>query len=424
MNLKVEGDQQIENTPEQERKQRFAWEITEYKSQVPRIIGIQKLKSLSLSTPDPMFVLNHSGFEEYKKSGMTQELKTQILKAYQEIRRTNPHRGVYVGRAYFVPGIEAPAGPRTAAIYDEESYLAETENFFKFAIKNGYDVPGANIALVLHPFIHAAEPLMVKDPPLEYPGGDLIPLPYMPYRRGILIRATFGPDEAVQGFPHDEYRVEEYSEEYRYKEYKGRREEVTTISITVAQKTETLFPREGRVYERGPIPPQFQTEQALSNIQIVKLAESYKLIEEAFGPHRLEFIAQPEGIIFRECLPFNVTPETLFPPKKGEIVGVVTRIVSERDIEKIQPPMAITFLTPEVFQRRDVNLFALLANHAKERKINLVVLSHGSIATSHLVRVFTDLGYPVTFVGKENYTEGEKVRIFKEGGVSRIERLK
>jgi hypothetical protein len=398
---------EINHVQEQEGSQRFVLPITEYSSPSSRITGVQELISCSLLTPSPMYVLGHSAFEEYKKSdGFTPELSQQVVEAYQEIRKTNPNRGAYIGRAYYVPGIEAPAGPRTAAIFDEESYLAEAEKFFQFAIENNYDIPEADIAIVFHPFIHVAEPLMIKNPPLEFPGGDVTPLS----QEEVLVRTTYGPDEAVQGFPHDEYKIKITPLEIR-------------ILKTIGSKTTTLIPREAMEYEEIKLPPEYQDIQALTNLQIFSIAEAYHRIHNVHGPRRLEFIVQPEGIIFRECAPFEFKPEQFSFLGNEDVVEPVVRITSQGDLAKLTPPTAIVYLPPKLFKQRNIDLFALIASFAKEKNINLTILSHGSIATAHLVRIFADLGHSVIFVGDEDFTEEEKVRVFGENGSLKWERI-
>lgn len=386
----------------------FVVDILQYKGSSERMIGYRKLQEAGLITPNPIFVLTHPAYKEYQAIGMTARLQAEILNAFHQIREKNPHRGVFLGWRTVLPGGELPPGPRTAAVYDEEEYLATVEKTWKFAQEQGYDIEGAEITLVLHPFINASQPPMKEVPFLQWPGGDVTPLP----DGRISVRTTWGPDEAVQGYPYDEYLV-------------SLRRKETRIEKKVALKTKTLISKTGSQYEEDSILPDLQREQVLKDSQIMGIAESYQGVSQRFGLHRLEWIVQQEGIVFRECAPFDVKPEDFFF-LKGELTQPTIVIASESDIARVTPPSAIIHYPAELYQDRRIIPFSiLLASQAKRENINLVVLAHGLIATQHMVRRHQDFDQSVLFTGEEELDEGELIRVFRdEDGTPKWERVK
>lgn len=379
-------------------------DILHYEGSSERMIGYRKLQEAGLITPNPIFVLTHSAFEEYQGMGMTEKLQTEILDAFHQIREKNPHRGVFLGWRTVLPGGELPPGPRTAAVYDEKEYLDEVERFWQEAKKN-YDIEGAEIVFVLHPFIHPAqEPIPERS--FLWAGGAVVPLP----NDRIIIQATYGPDEAVQGYKCDEYSVQ-------IKKDSGK------ISWQIAHKPTTLKPHKGK-YVETTIPPLYQNQQVLSLTQVREIAEAHQKVTQAFGLHRLEFIVQPEGVVFRECAPFDVKPEDFFF-LEGELIQPVILINSEKDIKRVKPPSAIAHYPAELYQDRSiVPISSLLASHAKERKITLVVLAHGLITTQHMVRRHRDFEQSVLFTEDNKLEEGEEVRVFRsKDGIGRWERV-
>jgi len=381
--------------------ERFVVGIKEYKGRSSRLIGIRELRTVGARTPEPFFVATHESFQEYRAQGMTTELEQELLEAFHQIRDANPYRGAFVGWRTESKEGKVPPGPRTSAIDDKNEFLSYVKEAWDFAIKNAYD-QGYEVVLALHPFIHANRPPMIEKPRLQWPGGDVTTLP----DGSTLIRATFGPDEAVQGFKPDKSVV--------IIKKQGSEEVIETRTI-VANKTQTICPIKGD-YIPFPIPPQYQKEQVLNPSQIVAIARTHQEICRRFGPRRFEFIvqAEPEDVVFRECVPFDVKPKDFFFLKK-ELTLPITVIASESDIAKITPLSAIVHLPAEIFQDRSIIPISIrLANHAKRERIdNLVVLVYGSIATSHMIRRFTDFEQSVLFVDDERLKDGEVVRVFR-----------
>lgn len=390
---------------EGEQPQRFVVPIAEYQSPASRIRGFQELFEFDLHTPTPILVLGDTAFRSYVAKGELQrEAEKHIRTAFQTIRRENPTRGAYIGRAFYVPGIDNPNGPRTAAIWDEDEFANEVKTFYQFVIDHGYhQSKGSDIALVFHPFIHAMDKRefygnrpIAERKFLPWTAGYVVPNPVPGRERQVRIVATFGPDEAVQSVPSDQYDVDI--------------EDQTITEKRIAIKHETIVPRTGSVYEPYTIPLPFQQKQALTDIEALQVAEeAWKVIEKQSS--RVEFIMQPDGIYVREIAPWQPIDERAMVKltPNEEVTSPIIRIINEADIERIPEGTAIVYMGPETFQRRTTDLFALVANKKDTR---LVVLVRGTHETSHQTRILTDASnVTVKLVGDAEFADGDIVRI-------------
>ncbi len=382
----------------------FVVPIEAYQSPASRIRGFQELFELGLRAPTPMFILGDNAFRSYFAKGELQpEVEKQIREAFQTTRRENPSRGAYIGRAFYVPGIDNPNGPRTAAIFDEDEYLQEIKRFYQFVADRGYHkTEGSDIALVLHPFIHAMDKRerygdipIAEGEILPWSAGYAVPNPVPGREHQIRIVTTFGPDEAVQSAPFDRYDVD------------PDRQTVTNKRIELKDKT--IVPRTGSIYEPFEIPLRFQREQALTDAELLQVAQEVRKAPN----RRIEFIVQADGVYVREIAWWQRVDERsmvkLAP--NAEVTGPIVRITNEADIERIPEGQAIVFMGPETFARRTTDLFAQVAN---KKKVNpLVALIHGTIVTSHQARTLTDAPHiSVKLVGDQEFTDGDAIRIF------------
>ncbi|MBU1326507.1 PEP/pyruvate-binding domain-containing protein [Patescibacteria group bacterium] len=402
-----------------ETGERFIFPIEGYVSRASRITGFRQLLEYGLKAPNPMLVLGHDAFVQWREEGgMTPPVEQAVRTAFRRIRTANPGRGAYIGRAFYVPGIDNPNGPRTAAIYDEDEYIHTIEQFYQFVTDQGYDkTPGADIALILHPFIHVMDErstycgkTIKEGEQLPWTGGYIVPAPAPGREHQVRIAATFGPDEAIQSSPYDEYLVD------------PRRE--TVFGKTIQFKPYTYVPKTGSVYEPFPIPLDMQLEQALTDTEAIQIAqEAYKIMSRRPNV-RIEFITQPDGVYFREIAPWEPLNELgLLRLDKGEtVVAPVIRIRNNRDIRRVTGPRAIVYFGPEAFQQRQTDLFAQVAYTPGIEK--MVALVHGSVTTSHMARILGDAGHNVILVGDEEFTDGAVYQISQlENGDPMVEAL-
>lgn len=391
---------------ESEQPQRFVVPITEYQSPASRIQGFKELFEYELKVPSPMVVLGDNAFRSYLASGELQpEVENDIRTAFQMIRRENPTRGAYIGRAFYVPGIDNPNGPRTAAIWDPDEFVREAKTFYQFVINYGYHTEkGSDIALVFHPFINVMDErktygklLIENGETLPWSGGYAVPHPVPGREAQVRIVAVFGPDEGVKTEEFDEYDVDP--------------QDRTITRKKIALKNTTIVPRTGSLYEPSDIPLRFQTKQALTDEEVLAVADEAVKVFKKLPNVRIEFIMQPDGVYVREIALWEATEERAMVKlaPNEEVTGPIVRIVNETDIERILKGQAIVFMGPETFQRRTTDLFALVAN---KKDTKLIVLVRGTHETSHQTRILTDASnVTVKLVGDAEFADGDVVRI-------------
>ena len=366
----------------------YVKDLKQYDTPTARIQGLKKLVAAGLRTPWPIKVITKEGFVDYKKEGRFPELlKQQIIKAFTEIRRQNPHRGVYAGRAYYVPGVENPPGPRSSSVRSQEIILKEVEKLYDFAIESKYDQKeNAEIGVIFYPFINPGDPFPdPKIPDLQYPGGCVT----SGERNTAIIEAVYGADEGVQSFPHDTFVVD--------------LKKAGIISRDIAHKTKSLRATDELTYETVTVLPEFRDRVTLEDKTLLSLAQDFQKLTKRFGPHRVEYVLQPEGVIFRECVPFKME-------KQEEITaqGVVDVVSCSKDIARLGKNTKIVFVDPVVIRERNMDL---LTEVAFETPCKLVVLFPGSATTAHAATLLRERDHKVVYVGQETFTQGEKVSI-------------
>jgi hypothetical protein len=385
---------------------RLVYPIEDYESSASRIHGFQELLTCEVRVPDPMFILGHEAFKQYldNDNKLTSRLTKEISRAYAAIRHANPARGAFVGRAFFVPGVDNPNGPRTAAIWDNDTFIREVPKFWDFVIEHGYNVEGADIALILHPFINVMDPRhyygeirLSENEWLPWSAGYAVQAGVPGRKQQVEIVATFGPDEAVQSCPADRMLVDP--------------ERGTVFRKEIAVKTQTYVPVSEETYVERPILPQFQLEQALTDEEAIAVAQEATKIFSCYPDSRVEFILQPDGIYVRELAPWKPTDEKdllkLDPDRT--VVGPVIRVEKEYDVAKVAGLEAIVYFGPEAFRRRTTDLFARVA-HLKNIE-QLIALVYGTATTSHMARILSDAGRSVILVGNQDFMEGEPLKI-------------
>lgn len=385
----------------------FIVPIETYESPASRIRGFKELFEYGLNAPSPMLVLGHNAFDEYLINGkLTPALEEAIGDAFDAIRKANPSRGAYVGRAFYVPGIDNPNGPRTAGITDKAEYLKEVENFYRFVIAHSYDnVAGADIALILHPFLKATDPRdSYGDIPinqqeiLPWSGGVVVPHSEPGREHQVKIVATFGSDEAVKSYPSDTYIVDP--------------QRGTIQNKQIAIKNETTVPTSGSKYdEHFPIPSRFQTEQALTDREILMVAAEAEKVFSRRPLARLEFLVQKDGVYVREIAQWEPEDDMdlLRLGPNETITSHIVHIESASDISKIKGPDAIVYFSPQTYRERTTDIFAQVTHIPGNQR--LVALCWGEITTGHAVKVLSEAGFSVIFVGDKNFPDGLEVKI-------------
>lgn len=375
----------------------YVKDLKDYDTLTARIQGLKKLVAVRLQTPWPIKTIVKEGFIDYKKAGKLPDiLKQQIVKAFKEIRRQNPYRGVYAGRAYYVPGVDDPPGPRSSSVRTRQVILQEVKKLYDFAIESKYDQKeNAEIGVIFYPFINPGDPSPdPKIPDLQYPGGCVAP----GERNTAIIEAIYGADEGVQSFPHDTFVVD--------------LEKAKIISRDIAHKTKSLRATNELTYETVKVLPEFRDKATLDDRTLLNLAQDFQKLTKRFGPHRVEYVLQPEGIVFRECVPFKME-------KQEEISaqGAVEVVSCSKDIARLGKNAKIVFVDPVIIRERNMDLLTELAFETPHK---LIVLFPGSATTAHAATLLRERGHKVIYIGQETFVPKEKVCI-QAGIVVRVQ---
>lgn len=363
---------------------RYIEDLIKSKTKASRAEGLRKLYSAGLKTPF-VKIVNHQSFLIYKKEGMTKPLREELEAVFFEIKEKDPKRNIYVGRAYFLPNFPNPPGPRFV-VGDPKSLVLRVADHFNFAIQSKYHrKPRAQIGVILHPWINPRIPL----------GGGCVALAENSSKR-IIIETIYGLDEGVQAFPHDFYLVDFDKEKI--------------IDKVIAEKKECLEVDSNLRVTAAPVPENYWLKQVLDDKIILTIAQDFKRFVKKYGPHRLEYAFQKEGVYYRECVPFIIHKE-----KAPEIRerGKVFRLKTKSDLLQIDREERIIFVDPIVIKKRKMNLLTFLATETKDKKI---ILYPGSATTGHAAIIFREAGHTVVYVGNEVFKDKEEVLVETKNG--------
>lgn len=364
----------------------YVKDIADYHSKSDRIEGWRPLLEFNLKIPTPVKTITHEGFEYYKKNKVTGQLKEEVLTAFEEIRLKNPQRGVYVGRGYFVPGLQAPPGPRSSSVKSPEVVLSEVEKLFEFAINNNFDKPGSEINIIMHPFINPIVPMS---------GGCITPSRHS--KSDLIVEGIYGNDEGVQSFYHDTFYVN-----------------VDKMIITkkvIQTKTQCLQATDDFKYETIDLPIELQDVQCIDDFTILSVGRDFKKLIDKYGPHRVEFAVQPEGVYFRDYTPFEFSKDlniSSFVNTKGSVV----KISNLDEVKSVKNKSQILYIDPIVIQQRNMDLLTALAYNFDQP---MIVLYPGSASTAHAATIIREKGHSIVYVGGTQFETGDKVLVTVKG---------
>ena len=372
----------------------YVKDIADYHSKSDRIEGWRPLLEFGLKIPTPVKTVTHEGFEFYKKNKVTGQLKEEVLTAFEDIRQKNSERGVYVGRGYFVPGLQAPPGPRSSSVKSPEVVLSEVEKLFEFAINNNFDKSGSEINIIMHPFINPIVPMS---------GGCITPSRHS--KSDLIVEAIYGNDEGVQSFYHDTFYVN-----------------VDKMIITkkvIQTKTQCLQATDDFKYETIDLPLEFQDIQCIDDFTILSIARDFKRLIDKYGPHRVEFAVQPEGVYFRDYTPFEFSKD-LNISSFVNTKGLVVKISTLDEVKSVKNKSQILYIDPIVIQQRNMDLLTALAYNFDQP---MIVLYPGSASTAHAATIIREKGHSIVYVGGTQFETGDKVLISVKGNDLTVEKI-
>jgi len=383
-----------------------------YSGRSERIKGLNKIASSigeisNITTINPI-ILSEKLYGEYAKRQLSSPV---IQNCTAEIwRRLQGDKYPLIVRRLFPDQKgNAKTGPRSGnvgSINDLSTEIGKFYEYFSAKYKTNQVAP----EIMVHRVVDTGNPPLREDPFLPHPGGDVTPIGNHTY----LIRATWGADESVQGFPCDKWTV------------KFDPDGSVFMSPPIRElKTRSVVPAPEK-YRRIDIPKDAQDILPLEDLQVLTLAKVAKNLEDQNGGHRLEFdetiINDKNNLVVIEATPFEKYSnihENLRPFGEN-IVRPLKLITSGADIQNLPSgDLAIVRLPPEMFQGNELRQTLMdLALTAKINKVSLAALVAGDDATQHAIRDIIDNGHAVWFTDNEQFQSGENIRLFKTTGGS------
>lgn len=400
-----ERDRNISNNEGNLSPSMYIADVISYTGRSERIKGFRRIKEAIKDIPgiqsvDPIILLEDV-YHEYEKHGISDNLKDSVRFAWESLE--GDHYPLIVRRLFPDEKGEAQSGPRSGNVTSTEELFLEVEKFYKYYDQHylGKDVTPE---IMIHRVIDAGNPPKQESPFLPYPGGDVVYLGANKFQ----VRATFGADESVQGFPADIWEVEFRPDD-----------SLEIHQTTRAQKTESIIPG-ADTYKKIFLPKEFQETPALNNIQVLSIADACRRMTELHGPHRLEFdgtkIKGQELLAIIESAPFSFRehPREAIADFVSSKTKPIMTFHSEQDFDNIPESELLFAHIPNTYFQGNERREALtrLSIIAREKKAKLVVFAAGNIATQHAVRIIMDNGHIVIFIGNEELKNGEEIRLF------------
>lgn len=352
----------------------------------------QDLK-LDMGKFQPAMVITDETFRYFEKTGdlsITDDEK--IRKALASLFKISKSKMLVVKRAYAVPGMENPTGPRFLGLKSVEEAVNAIKELYTYAIENKYNVKkGSLIEVCFYPF---TDPPQIKPPIDENEilprGGNSIALD----EKGdiIEIMAVFGNNEGVQSLEYiDEYVVDTKNK--------------LILSKKIPQKLFGLFTTRNAQDEKLKVPLSKQFEQVFSDLEILEIALVTAKCTELKGiKQRTEFSTDTESMYFNEVIDYK--PEEK-QTKEVTIKGITVVIETEEDLAKItDPKKQIIYISKVVAQKRDYSVLNEIASFGS--KLN--ILYPGTAATAHIMRVLVDAGHNAFVVGNKVFKDGQTVQ--------------
>jgi hypothetical protein len=380
--------------------------LAEYQDKNPRIRGLKELFSVGAKITE-VTVVEHAVFEHYRKSGtFPEDFSMNLNNTVHEYQKLSITGKLVVRRAYVVPGLDNPPGPRFIGLEANEVEGA-IKKLYDFAIEQGYDKKkGSAIVAFLHPFVDP-EPLpevILQRTKLPY-GGSAVPVTADASR--VDVYAIWGNNEGVQSFDAiDRYTVNT--------------ERMIIESKDIPQKNVMLATTKKSQSEKLDVPIYAQFQQVLGDSEIIEMARIVSELTKKYGPRRIEYSHDGKAsLICNEASPYEIVSINY---KNISARGEIVTICTAQDLQKKELGNAentIVYISPEVVENRAYEVLNLVAGLKKK----YTVLYPGLSATAHAMRVLSDFGHTAIVVGNRKFVEGEKVEITVDMGEVHVERL-
>ncbi len=383
--------------------------LSNYRAINPRIDGFREIFSVGGKTTE-IRILPDEVFRYYKNRGrLPRELEYQVLKTAEEFKKLSMTKKLVVRRAYVVPGLENPPGPRFLGL-DSEKVILAIHQIYNFAIEHEYDLAeNSQICAFFYPFADP-KPLLLpikRRAVLPY-GGYAVPLNNKSTR--VEVFATWGNNEGVQTFD----AIDRYTVDAQRK---------IILQKDIPQKTLMLCTTGGSQSERLAVPQDRQFEQVLSDTEILEAGRLVFEMTKKYGLRRIEFSFDgKDSIVFNESIPYKIYEEKL---EKIDKKGTIFVVDSERAVEKLrrmkpkESVKTIVYIDKSIVQDRAYDVLNSVASLATK----FTVLYPGLSATAHAMRVLNDFGHTAIVVGNRVFKNHEEILIKSKNSQIFIDRL-
>ncbi|MFH1705663.1 MAG: PEP/pyruvate-binding domain-containing protein [Patescibacteria group bacterium] len=386
---------------------------SEYQFPNSRIDGWKKLEEVRARIVDihvfPLDIFKY--FLEHKE--LPQEFVREVRIAAKKVIDESASHAALVRRAFVVPGLENPPGPRFLGLTTPEKVVTATENLFRFAIEQKYhEIEGNQISGWIEP----PSTILNVDQFNRDPGSASIPYGGygIPENGRVTIYTVFGINEGVQSLVADRYEIE-------FKQNRG-----FIIRKEIPQKNLMLCTTRESGSKLFQVPVEMQFDQILSDSEIAEVARVVHELSQKYGPQRVEFSTDEKGICFNEVADY-------WKEAKGEsdknlqIKGVVKVINNLKDFKKLgQIPIedllsgkTIVKISKHIITNRNYDILGALAAW----KNKLYILYPGIAATQHAMRVLTDKGHKAFLIGNQKFEDGDEAQIVVTNGKVRVTNL-
>jgi len=373
-----------------------------FKQNNPRIDGFQEAFSVKAKTVE-IKILDDSVFRNYLKSKKLPDgLEKEALKVAEELKQFSETQKLVVRRAYVVPGLENPPGPRFLGLKPNE-VVSAVRKTYDFAIEHEYYTKkGSQIAVFLTPFV---------DPkPLSMPIKRGVQLPYGGYATPlnkeasrVEVFAVWGNNEGVQSFDAvDRYVVNA--------------ERKMVLEKDTPQKTLMFCTTKKSQSDKIGVPQDKQFEQVLSDLEVLEAARVVRELTQKYGPRRVEFSFDgKDTIVFNESVPYTPYERKI---TKLDKKGTILKVANDEDVQKLQEldekevEKTILYIDRKIVEERAYDTLNSLASLPSK----FTVLYPGLSATAHAMRVLNDFGHVAIVVGNRTFKEGEDVIIKTKNG--------
>ena len=210
----------------------------------------------------------------FENHGLPEDFISEAENAAKKVFDGSESHAALVRRAFVVPGLENPPGPRFLGLTTPEKVVQAIKDLFQFAIdQKYYDVAGSQISGWIEPPSTVLNVGQFQKNPYEtrIPYGG-----YGIFENGkVTIYSVFGINEGVQSLVADRYEVE-------FQRNRG-----FILKKEIPQKNKMLCTTADSGSKLFDVPVDMQFDQVLSDSEISEVARvvnelsnKYKLIKE------------------------------------------------------------------------------------------------------------------------------------------------